>query len=44
MSFPISSIFQGSYGIVKLAYNEQDDVHYVSTGTLYTAKMYCLVV
>lgn len=21
---------QGSYGIVKLAYNEQDDVHYVS--------------
>ena len=23
--------FQGSYGIVKLAYNEEDDVHYVST-------------
>lgn len=22
--------FQGSYGIVKLAYNEEDDTHYVS--------------
>lgn len=27
--FPFSFL-QGSYGIVKLAYNEQDDVHYVS--------------
>ena len=23
-------MFQGSYGIVKLAYNESDDAHYVS--------------
>lgn len=23
-------LFQGSYGIVKLAYNEEDDTHYVS--------------
>jgi hypothetical protein len=24
-------LLQGSYGIVKLAYNEEDDTHYVST-------------
>lgn len=24
-------LFQGSYGIVKLAYNEEDETHYVST-------------
>lgn len=26
-------LFQGSYGIVKLAYNEEDDTHYVRTST-----------
>jgi len=26
-------LLQGSYGIVKLAYNEEDDTHYVSIST-----------
>jgi len=29
----MSFSFQGSYGIVKLAYNESDDANYVSTQT-----------
>jgi hypothetical protein len=27
----VCCLLQGSYGIVKLAYNEEDDTHYVST-------------
>lgn len=30
-SVTVSYLLQGSYGIVKLAYNEEDDTRYVST-------------
>jgi hypothetical protein len=33
-------LLQGSYGIVKLAYNEEDDTHYVSISTTETKFTY----
>ncbi len=36
MKINLFVVLQGSYGVVKLAYNEDDDKHYVSQCNLFT--------
>lgn len=43
-NFFVNISLQGSYGIVKLAYNEEDDVHYVSPLSLQDIVWCCMFI